>query len=317
MAKLVPRIGGTAIRRGQVTRAEIPVARLHTGTHLSLPVLAVRGTKPGPIVWLSAALHGDEINGVEIIRDVLAQVEPHALRGTVLATPVVNVFGFVAESRYLPDRRDLNRSFPGSATGSLASRLAHLFMTEIVSHCTHGIDLHTGSDHRTNWPHVRGNLGDLGVRRMAEAFGAPLLVNSKLIDGSLRQAAAAADIPCLVYEAGEAARFDKDAIATGVDGILRVLVMLKMLRQPVLPPATAPVLIEKTRWVRATRSGILRLEVEPGDQVRRGQQLGTIGDPFGEAVAVKAPASGFVLGVTRFPLVHRGDGIVHVAVHKA
>lgn len=308
------RIHGVAPKRGTTKRIEIPIARLPTGTFLALPVSVLHGRKPGPRVWLNAALHGDEINGVEIIREVVSRLDPRTLRGTVIAVPVVNVFGFVAESRYLPDRRDLNRSFPGSATGSLASRLAHLFMTEIVRHCTHGIDIHTGSDHRTNLPHVRAKLTDDAILRLAQAFGTRVVVNSRTPDGSLRGAADKLGIPCLVFEAGEASRFDADAVEAGVEGILRVLTALKMLKGQIPPPAMVPRRIDRTRWIRATQSGMLRLQVELGDTVRRGQVLGTIADAFGEeALPVRAPARGIVLGLTKHPLVHRGDGILHIA----
>ncbi|MDH3570909.1 MAG: succinylglutamate desuccinylase/aspartoacylase family protein [Gemmatimonadota bacterium] len=309
------RIAGMAVRRGTKRRLEIPIARLPTGVFLSLPVAVVHGRRPGPCVWLSAALHGDEINGVEIIRDALQPLDPETLRGTILAVPVVNVFGFVAESRYLPDRRDLNRSFPGSETGSLAARLAHLFMTEIVARSTHGIDCHTGSNHRTNYPHVRGNLDDRAVRRLAGAFGTALMVHGPGPDGSLRQAAAERGIPCLVYEAGEASRFDDEAVNVGVAGVHRVLAALKMVPNGEQAPADPPKRIDKTRWVRARQSGIARLHIQLGERVRRGQALGVVADTFGEARSqVRAPADGMVLGLTRHPLVHRGNALVHLAV---
>lgn len=306
-------IAGIRIPRGSVRRLDIPVARLSTGTFLSLPVRVVRGRKAGPTVWLDAALHGDEINGVEIIREVLEQLDPDHLRGTVIAVPIVNVFGFVAENRYLPDRRDLNRSFPGSPAGSLARRLAHLFMQEIVTQCTYGIDLHTGSDDRTNHPHIRANLKDRETRRLAEAFGAPLMLHSKTIDGSLRAAAGKLGIRCLVYEAGEAGRFNADAVDHGVHGILRFLAALRMgVDAPALEAES--VRVEKTRWVRANQGGVLRLRVAPGQRLKRGQIIGTISDAFGdEGMTLKAPAAGVVLGLTEHPLVHRGDAVVHIA----
>lgn len=308
------RIGGVSVRRGQARRIDIPIARLPAGTFLSLPVRVVHGRSPGPRIWLDAALHGDEINGVEIIREVLGRLDPKAVRGTVVAVPIVNVFGFVAESRYLPDRRDLNRSFPGSPTGSLAARVAHLFMTEIVQRCTHGIDLHTGSDDRTNVPHVRADLGTPAVRALAEAFGTPLIVDSRPREGSLRQAAGRLGIPCIVYEAGEARRFHAEAVDQGVTGVLRVLAALKVADVGVSRPAAAARRIDKTRWVRATQSGILRLGVRLGDAVTRHQVLGTIADAFGEEpTPIRAPVRGIVLGLTEHPLVHRGDAVVHLA----
>ncbi|MGB7414474.1 MAG: succinylglutamate desuccinylase/aspartoacylase family protein, partial [Thermosynechococcaceae cyanobacterium] len=222
-------VGQTIIHPGQRQQIDLPVARLPTQTLLSLPITVINGTRPGPRLWLSAAIHGDELNGVDIIRQVLEQVKPKKLCGTLLAVPIVNVFGFIEQSRYLPDRRDLNRSFPGSTRGSLAGRLAHLFMTEVVNHCTHGIDLHTAANHRTNWPQIRANLDDAETYRCAKAFNAPLMLHSNTRDGSLRQAAAQQGIPVLLYEAGEALRFDADAIQVGVTGILQVMALLEML----------------------------------------------------------------------------------------
>jgi predicted deacylase len=266
-------------------------------------------------VWLSAALHGDEINGVEVVRGVLAEVDPAVLRGTILAVPVVNVFGFVAESRYLPDRRDLNRSFPGSTRGSLAARLAHLFMTEIVARSSCGIDLHTGSDHRSNLPHVRADLGNQDARRLAHAFGTSLVLHGRGPEGSLRAAAADAGVPCIVYEAGEANRFNRQAVQAGVEGIRRTLKALGMIPGLDVKPAPRPLRIDKAKWVRAQQSGIVRLQVDIGDTVRRRQVLGEIADTFGEVQAtIRAPAAGIVFGLTRHPLAHRGDAIAHLAV---
>ena len=289
------------------------MARLPTQTMLSLPVVVINGVEAGPRLWLSAAIHGDEINGVEIIRQVLEQVDPKQLRGTLISVPIVNVFGFIEQSRYLPDRRDLNRSFPGSATGSLAARLADLFMKEIVSHCTHGIDLHTAAIHRTNLPQIRANLQDPKTYHCAKAFGAPITIHATTRDGSLREAAAKRGIPILLYEAGEALRFDAPAIRDGVAGILRVMAALNMVDSlSVLPPPTVEV--TKSRWVRAPRSGILRLEIALGEKVSRKQQLGVIADAFGDTnVKVRAPVNGIAIGHAQNPLVNQGDGIIHLA----
>jgi predicted deacylase len=267
------------------------------------------------VLWLSAALHGDEINGVEVMREVVAGIDPDVLRGTILAVPVVNVFGFVAESRYLPDRRDLNRSFPGSTGGSLAARLAHLFMTEIVARAACGIDLHTGSNHRSNLPHVRADLENRDARRLAQAFGTTIVLHGRGPEGSLRAAAADAGVPCIVYEAGEANRFNRKAVAAGVDGIFRTLKALGMLPDVDVTSAARPIRIDKAKWVRAQQGGIVRLQVELGDAVRRRQVLGEITDTFGDLQAtIRAPAAGIVFGLTRHPLAHRGDAIVHLAV---
>lgn len=355
-------VGDTTVEPGERRRVEIPVARLPAGSWLHLPVEVWHGARPGPRVWLSAALHGDEIVGVPIIHRVMEALEGRELAGALLAVPIVNVFGFVAESRYLPDRRDLNRSFPGSKRGSLAARLAHLFMEEVVGRCGYGIDYHSGSDDRTNLPQIRADLEDEETLRCARAFGAPVTIHASTRDKSLRQAAAERGCHVLLYEGGEARRFDPPAVEAGVAGTLRVLRCLGMWEDPVpaTPPAVgagsssgsgaegmaeavaggpttargtgsggaeaaaggergddpAPPTLEarKTRWARAPRSGILRLEVELGQRVERRQRMGVVLDSFGERLAsVRSRTAGVVIGVTRNPLVHRGDALVHVA----
>ncbi|NEP61308.1 MAG: succinylglutamate desuccinylase/aspartoacylase family protein [Symploca sp. SIO2G7] len=308
-------IAGATIVPGERRSLEIPVARLPTQTMVALPVTVVNGTETGPRLWLSAAIHGDEVNGVEIIRQVLEQIQPLQLKGTLITVPVVNVFGFIEQSRYLPDRRDLNRCFPGSPRGSLASRLAHLFMKEVISRCTHGIDLHTASDHRTNLPQIRANLQDAETYRCAQAFGAPVLIQATTRDGSLRQAATQQGIPVLLYEAGEVLRFNTEAIEVGVRGILQVMALLGMIQVDLPPTQVKPVEISKSQWVRASRSGILRLQVTLGQKVDKKQLLGIISDAFGKtSIKVYAPCKGLVIGYTQNPLVSQGDGILHLAV---
>ncbi len=309
-------VGGVAIAPGKRQRIEVPVAKLPTQTPISLTVTVVNGKRGGPSLWLSAAIHGDEINGVEIIRQVLGKVSPRTLNGTLIAVPVVNIFGFIEQSRYLPDRRDLNRSFPGSPRGSLASRLAYLFMSEVVSHCTHGIDLHTAAIHRCNLPQIRANLDDEETRRCAIAFGAPLMIHASTRDGSLRQAAAKKGIPVLLYEAGEALRFDERSIQAGVSGILRVMASLGMIPSDhaTLPSAPSNE-VRSTKWMRASRGGLLHLDIELGQAVTRRQRLGTIRDAFGDkSVNVTAPHDGLVISYTRNPLVNQGDAILHLAL---
>ncbi len=308
-------IGGTTVAPGTEQRIDLPVARLPTQTMLSLPIHVINGHREGPHLWLSAAIHGDELNGVEIIRQVLEQVTPQTLHGALIAVPIVNMFGFIDQSRYLPDRRDLNRSFPGSARGSLASRLAHLFMKEVVSHCSHGIDLHTASNHRVNLPQIRANLDHPETYRCAQAFGAPAMIHANTRDGSLRQAAAKQGISVLLYESGEALRFDQTAITVGVSGVLQVMASLTMLAAPHQPAKGKSSLESReTKWVRASRSGILHVQTELGQAVTKRQKLGYIADAFGEATRrIQAPCDGIVIGYTQNPLVNQGDGIVHIA----
>lgn len=308
-------IGGHRIEAGESRLVELPVASLYTKTPVSLPVRVLRGREPGPTLFVSAALHGDEIIGVEIIRRLLLQRGLKHLRGTLLAVPVVNTLAFLHQSRYLPDRRDLNRSFPGSDKGSLAARLASLFLREIVGRAQYGVDLHTGAIHRPNLPHIRGDLANSQTLRLAQAFGAPLLLNSAPTAGTLREYTTENGIPVLLYEAGEALRFDEMAIRIGVRGLLNVMSALDML--PAARRATRlpePVVARSSSWVRAAASGVLRAQVELGEQVRKGEQLGVIGDPFGsDDTPVLASAHGIVVGSTALPLVYEGDALFHLA----
>ncbi len=305
---------GLAVPAGRAATAELPVPRLVTGTVVSLPVRVIHGREEGPTVWISAAIHGDEIGGVEIIRRVIGRLDPRRIRGTVMAIPIVNVHGFLTGERYLPDRRDLNRSFPGSDSGSLAGRIAHAFMQQIVLRSDIGIDLHTGSDHRTNLAQVRGNLDDPRTRELARAFGAPLLLHAGLRDGSLRAAATDAGVTVLLFEGGEAWRFDEDAIAAGASGTLRVLAHLGMIDIEDAPAPGLPVESRRSSWIRARRSGINSMTVSLGETVSKGQHVAVIHDALGRRLSrASAPFDGMVVGMTQHPLVHQGDALVHLA----
>jgi uncharacterized protein len=312
------RVGGVTVSAGTRAAIDLPITDLSTRTPITMPVVVVHGRKDGPRLFVCAALHGDEINGVEIIRRLLRLSALRRLRGTLVAVPVVNVLGFLNQSRYLPDRRDLNRSFPGSARGSLASRLARLFLDEIVDQSTHGIDLHTGASHRDNFPQIRGNLDDPEAGRMGRAFGVPVVINTGFREGSLREAAAERGVPVIVYEAGEALRFHEPSVRAGVKGTVRVMRELGMLpakRQP--RTERQPLIIRSSKWVRAPRSGLLRSVSPLGKQVRKDEVLGIIADPFGQnEVEVLASTDGIVIGKTNLPLVHEGEGLFHVARHE-
>jgi len=314
VAKRAPfTIGGTEVNAGTRAHVELPVSRLITGAQMSMPVTVFHGRSDGPTVWISAAIHGDELNGVEIVNRVLADLNPKTIRGTLLAVPVVNVLGFISGDRYLPDRRDLNRSFPGSAKGSLAARTANLFMTEIVQHCSVGIDLHTASDNRTNLPQIRADLNDPDTKELAEVFGASVMMHSKERSGSLRFAGSKAGSIVLLFEAGEALRFNHDAIEVGVAGVRRVLRHLEMADWD--GPAAGVIPESRTSsWVRASRSGVVRLDVEIGDVVTHRQVLGTIIDAFGKRLStIRASRGGLVVGRTMIPLSNKGDALVHIA----
>lgn len=308
-------IGGSRIAVGETRSVQIPVAHLYTNTPVTLPVRVMRGRAAGPTLFISAALHGDEIIGVEIIRRLLVLPALKRMSGTLLAVPVVNTLAFLHQSRYLPDRRDLNRSFPGSETGSLAARLAHLFLKEVVGRSDYGIDLHTGAIHRPNLPHIRADLGNPENLRLAQAFGVPLLLNSAPTAGTLRQYTTEKGIPVLLYESSEALRFDEYAIRTGVRGVLNVMTALGMLPRPARTPRLPePVVAKSSTWVRAASSGVLRAQVTLGGEVRKGQVLGVIGDPLGEMqTPVLATAHGVVVGRSSLPLVYEGDAVFHLA----
>ncbi|KAA3638634.1 MAG: succinylglutamate desuccinylase [Armatimonadetes bacterium] len=284
-----------------------------SGTPVSLPILVLHGREAGPTVWMTAAIHGDELCGVEIIRRVLERVRPETMSGTIVAVPVVNVHGFNAGTRYLPDRRDLNRSFPGSLRGSLASRIAKLLMTEVIARCDVGMDFHTGSDQRENLPQIRADLDDPMTATLAKVFAPPVAIHSRVRDGSLRQAATDVGSTVLLYEGGEASRFSARAIRAGSEGALRVLSHLGVF--PGTFPPAPPVLISRSSsWIRATRSGILHLHSDLGDHVAQGDTIATIHDPYGQRLgSVKTRKSGLIVGSTHSPLVNRGDAIVHIA----
>ncbi len=275
--------------------------------------------KDGPILFISAAIHGDELNGVEIIRRLLQRKSLRNLRGTLITIPTVNVYGVIHHSRYLPDRRDLNRSFPGSERGSLAGRLANLFMTEIVEKCTHGIDLHTAAIHRSNLPQIRVNLDDAEAESLARAFGVPVILNSSLRDGSLRQAASEKGLPMLLYEAGEALRFDELSIRAGLKGILNVMRSLKMLPERKYKPKkeVEPLVARSSLWVRAPESGMFRAYTSLGQSIEKNHILGAISSPFGDdETEVTAPTSGIIVGRSNLPLINEGDALFHIARFK-
>ncbi len=311
-------VAETRVAPGTRVSLQIPVARRYTANEVYLPAHVIHGKRAGPALFVSAAVHGDEINGTEIIRRLLKLPELESLSGALIAIPIVNVYGFAAQKRYLPDRRDLNRSFPGSASGSLAARLAHIFMTEVVARSTHGIDLHTGSLHRSNLPQIRACLDDPETLRLAHSFGAPVIMDSALRDGSLREAVRSRSLPMLVYEAGEALRFDEVSIRAGVHGVLSVMRALEML--PAAKPSSRvmePFVARGSTWVRAPSSGILSTRVPLGAKVEAGEVLGDVSDPLGDtAVNVCAPETGVVIGRINLPLVNEGDALFHIAVFK-
>lgn len=311
-------IGGYDISPGETKQIELPVVRLYTDTDICMPIHVIRGKKPGPVLFVSAAVHGDELNGIEIIRRLIIQKSLRIARGTLILVPMVNVYGVLNQSRYMPDRRDLNRCFPGSSKGSLAGIVANKFLTEIVKHCDYGIDLHTGAIHRSNFPQIRANLKDQETLELAEAFGVPVLLNSDLRDGSLRQAAVESGTKILLYEAGQALRFDELSIRAGIRGIHNILDHLGMsvrrTRKESRKKITKPFVANTSTWVRASASGIVNNMKNLGDQVKKGDVLASIGNPFGEVFGtVYASRSGIIIGKQNIPLVQEGDAMFHIA----
>lgn len=306
-------IDGTEVRAGRFGRVDIPTGTLISGSAIALGVQVAHGRRDGPVVFLTSAIHGDEILGVEIIRRVLATLAPIPLAGTVLAVPIVNVHGFNTGDRYLPDGRDLNRSFPGSARGSMASRIAHVVMKEVVGPSELGIDLHTGAWGRTNLPQVRADLSDDRTLELARVFAPAVVIDARLRDGSLRQAVTESGKRVLLYEGGENQRFHERPAAAGTAGVLRVLRHLGMIEVEV-EEAPEPAQSPGSGWVRASRSGIAH-PVEPlGARVEKGQVVAVLRDPFGRTLAsLKSRWAGVVIGLGQDPLVNRGDAICHIA----
>ena len=312
-------IDGAVVAPGSRETVSIPLSVLSNHTPMNLPVQVIHGTKEGPTAFVSAAIHGDEIIGVEIIRRLSHMLAKRRLAGTVMLVPIVNTIGFISHSRYLPDRRDLNRSFPGSAAGSLASQLAHRFLNDVVARCEFGIDLHSAAIHRENLPQIRVNPDDESSMDLARVFGAPIIIKSPLRDGSLRAAAHKKGVPVLVYEAGEGLRFDEFSIRVGVKGVLRVLQYSGMTASRSIKSTDieSPV-AQKSSWIRAPAGGLLRALRKTGDSVAKGEVLGLVSDPFGDTeTEVTAAEGGLIIGRTNLPVVNQGDALFHVATVRA
>ncbi len=308
-------IGGQTVLPGETRNINLFVAKLYDFTDMYMPIKVIRGKEDGPTLFVSATIHGDEVNGIEIIKRLLKNKALKKLRGTLIAIPIVNVFGFNNMNRYLPDRRDLNRCFPGAKKGSMTARLAHLFISEIVDKCTHGIDLHTGSLHRTNLPQIRACLKDPQVSRLANEFDVPVIMNADLIEGSLRMEAFKRNIPLLVFEGGEPLRYNEVSIRCGLGGVLSVMRALEMI--PADPKRVKRVKSYTTNdsyWERAPHSGILIIKKKLGSLVSPGDVLGVISDPLGNNdIRIVSKGKGIIVGNTQMPLVNQGDALFHVA----
>lgn len=307
------KIAGRTIEPGTTQEILLKISEFYTAQPVNIPVTVIRGREPGPVVALVAAIHGDELNGIEIVRRVILGLAPERIRGTVVCVPVVNRFGFLNHSRYLPDRRDLNRCFPGNPHGSSAARVAAALFREIVLPADFVLDFHTAALGRTNLPHLRADMTDARVRRLARGFGAELIVDYPGRSRSLRAAATTAGIPCAVYEAGETFQFQRREVRKGLFGVYNVLADLAMVGIPRREPRFQ-VVIRRAEWLRAERGGLLDLRTRPGDLLYEGDVVGSISNPFGrEVVSLRSSVTGIVLGTTTVPMVHPGDAVAHVA----
>jgi predicted deacylase len=307
-------LGEMDVQPGQRATVDLPVSMLSNHTHVALPVHVVHGEEKGPTIFFSGAIHGDEIQGVEIIRRILAHPALMTLRGTVLAVPIVNSFGFLNHTRYMPDRRDLNRSFPGSDRGSLASQVADIFFREVVLRCRYGIDFHTAALHRTNLPQIRLAPEEPELLELAEAFAPPVILVSRLREKSLRLAAGEAGVKVLLYEGGEALRFEEAAIDMAVKGSLRVMAHLGMIYPVPGKLARETVFSDASAWVRAPESGILHTTRRIGDRVGKREVVGVVADPLGSAsLPLLSENDGIIVGRTNLPIVNRGDAVFHIA----
>lgn len=304
---------GRRIEPGERADLSLTVSKSYSGASMKIPVHVWRGKEPGPSVFVSAAVHGDEMNGTGTIRKII-QEDPFELRaGSLVLVPVVNILGFEQLSRYSPDRRDLNRSFPGSKAGSLTSRLANVIFRNIVARCDYGIDLHTAAVRRTNYPNARADMEQEATARLATLFGAELLLNNPGPEGSLRRSAVRVGCATMILEAGEVWKVEPAVVEYTLRGIRNVLAGLKMIEDDIVGPAFR-VVAEETRWVRAEKGGFLRFHVHPGDTVVEGQPLATNTSLSGTDLnTILAPRDAIVLGMTTLPAVSPGDPVAHLA----
>lgn len=303
-----------SIRPGEFKEININIARLPSRTQINTPIYVYRAPEDGPVLALTAGMHGDEINGMEIVRRILYLGHNKVKRGTVLCMPVINVYGFLNYSREVPDGKDINRSFPGSKTGSLASRVAYHMTQDVIPYIDYGVDFHTGGAMRSNYPQVRCVMQEEKNVELAAAFNAPFTIDSPFRPHSLRQTAAKKGKNIIVYEGGESVRFDQHAIEEGVNGTLRLMKYLNMIDEA--PTATeANKIIWNSSWVRARTAGLFQNAIKSGELIHKNQIIGTLTDPFGEFKEdIKSPTTGYAVGLNNNPVVNAGDALLHIGM---
>ncbi len=307
---------GEKIKLGESREVNFSVAKLHTTTNVDVPIVIERSKKPGPTILITAGIHGDEVNGIEIVRQIIAKGINKPKKGTIISIPVINIFGFLHLNREFPDGRDLNRVFPGSAKGSLASRVAHKLMTEIVPHVDLILDYHTGSADRFNAPQIRIVEGEVVLDELATTFGAPFVLYSKNLNKSFRNTCYKLGVPMLLFEGGKSFSFDSNVTNSGVNGAKRILSHLGMLNNKfkVSKPKKKCVFIKESKWLRANYSGMFKSSVSISAKVKKGDVLGNITDPYGKFNHfVKAENSGYIINVNEAPIVYQGDAVFHIS----
>ncbi len=310
------KIAGHKIERGTTLQIKAKIARLPSHTEIDIPIIVHRSLNDGPVLLLMAGMHGDEINGMEIVRRCIRDEYNLVDRGTTICIPILNIFGFINFSRAVPDGKDVNRSFPGNKTGSLASRVAYYIMKEVIPFIDYGVDFHTGGAARTNYPQIRCLVNDPVNKELSAAFYAPFTLHSVYRPKSLRFSAGKLGKRIIVYEGGESSRLDEDAIQEGVNGTLRLMKHLGMREDAPKPEFENKVLV-RSSWIRARNAGLFRPRVVSGDWIKKNQVVGTLTDPFGEfRVEIKAPVGGYIVGLNYNPVVNMGDALMHIGLEN-
>ena len=309
---------GETVALGESKTIDFSIAKLYTSTKVEIPIIVERASEPGPTILMTAGIHGDEINGVEIVRQVIARGINVPKKGSIICIPILNVFGFLNAERQFPDGRDLNRVFPGSRSGSLASRFAYHFTRKILPLADYCLDFHTGGASRFNASQIRVRPGSNSLLKLARIFNAPFTVYSNNLDKSLRQTCEKMKIPILLFEGGKSLDSNKYIVKDGVDGVMRFLGHLEMLNSDFKAPAAErdTVLIKKSRWIRAQKSGLLHVKIDCNKYVEKDEFLATITDPYGQMrFKVLSPNAGYIININHAPIVHQGDAIFHISTN--